>query len=171
MPIDQLSADELCNGQDDVAGEVDRFLRDNDERSEEKRGRPRKKTRGRKRQRQDSTGSLACCTALTTSKPSVTFPESPLARFDLPREDMNAAYSTWQKGQVSTNEHREHYTQLEKLLTDRYYDLDMVMCNKEGIYDLCIRKGVPEGIAWRWVSDAPAFLEYRAKVNSVQGQM
>ncbi|KAF4972946.1 hypothetical protein FSARC_615 [Fusarium sarcochroum] len=171
MPVDQPSADELLNGQDDVASELGHFMRGNDERAGEKGGIFRRKPRGRKRRRQDSIGSLTCCTTLNTSRSTVTFPESPLARFDLPREDMNAAYSTWQKDQVGTDEHREHYTQLEKLLTDRYYDLDMVTYNKKEIYDFCIRNGVPEGIAWRWISDAPAFLEHRVKVNSVQGRM
>lgn len=167
MPGDYLSVDETRNGNDDIMAQLDELGKEEDVWFRKGEGKPRKK--GHKRRRRDSNISMACPTAFATPPFTVAFPEGRFMRLDLPGEDMNAAYSAWHQGRLVNEEAREHYAKVQRLLTDKCVELDMVTYNKGMTFDLCLRNNVPEGIAWRWISDIQEYLDYRVIDKSMQG--
>ncbi|SCO54791.1 uncharacterized protein FFNC_15660 [Fusarium fujikuroi] len=110
----------------------------------------RKSARRRKRRRRDSFGeptgvTVVHCPQNTPSSPStprVAFPTTPLVEYDLPREAAPIAYSVWQRSQVGTEEHREHYTAVQDLSLAHCIDLDIIASNPEGMFRFYIKHGI-----------------------------
>lgn len=77
------------------------------------------------------------------------------------REDLVRAYGVWQRLQVS-EEQKGWYDMMQHLTLERGYDLDIIASNPEWMYYFYTEEhGIPEGYAWSYVCDVPAFHEQR----------
>lgn len=172
MLAEHMQAGKPLNGHDDVPEEFRRLVRDA-EREREERGQ-KEREKSRKRRRRDLDGSAAagilanqchrCGTGSGSApnippSPNIVFPNSPLARLNIPREDAVKAYSAWHQAQVCTEEHKQHYDAARQLALAQCYDLNMLTINKPKMYHFFTRNGIPAGVAWRFVCDVEAFLD------------
>ncbi|KAK4139206.1 uncharacterized protein C8A04DRAFT_40902 [Dichotomopilus funicola] len=85
------------------------------------------------------------------ASPNIVFPNSPLARLNVPREGAVKAYSAWHQAQVCTEEQKQHYNAARELTLAQCYDLNMLTINKPKMYSFFTKKGIPAGVAWRFV--------------------
>ena len=175
MLADHMQEGKPLNGHDDVPEEFRRIVRDAEREREERVQKERDKTR--KRRRRDSDGSAAggmanpCLRCITGNgitpsiphSPSLVFPTSPLIRLDLPREDAVREYSAWHQGQVGTEEQKKHYDTARELTLKECYDLNILTTNKKKMHRFYLKHGIPDGVAWCFVSGVKEFLEDRAK--------
>lgn len=106
--------------------------------------------------------------------PNIVFPNSPLVRLNVPREDAVKVYSTWHQAQVSTEELKQYYNAARELTLARCYDLNMLTINKSKMYNFftkngipATKNGIPVGVVWRFVCDVEAFLDDHGRVRSV----
>jgi hypothetical protein len=173
MLADHMQAGKPLNGHDDVPEEFRRLVRDAEREREER----EQKDKTRKRKRRDSDGSGAgimvnqCLRCVTGSgippsiprSPSLVFPTSPLIQLDLPREAAVREYSAGHQSQVGTEEQKHHYDAARELTLKECYDLNMLTTNKKKMYRFYLEHGIPDGVAWCFVSGVKTFLEDRVK--------
>jgi hypothetical protein len=178
MLAEHMQAGKPLNGHDDVPEEFRRLVRDAEREREEREQKEREKSR--KRRRRDSDGSVAGVLANQCHRcgagsgvapnvppsPSIVFPNSPLARLNVPREDAVKAYSAWHQAQVCTEEQKQHYDAARELTLARCYDLNMLTINKPKMYYFFTKNGIPAGVAWRFVCDVEAFLDDHERARS-----
>ncbi|KAJ3453910.1 hypothetical protein MRS44_018542 [Fusarium solani] len=176
MLADHLQAGKKLDGHDDVPDEFRRLVVDDERDWEEREREEREKTQGRKRRRRDSVGSPTGVTVVhchqntpnSPATPRMAFPTTPLVKYDLPREGALIAYGVWQRSQVSTEEHREHYTAVQELSLAHCIDLDMIASNPERMFWFYIKHGIPQGIAWHYVCDIPRYFRERERDNNAR---
>jgi len=170
-----MQAGKPLNGHDDVPEEFRRPVRDAEREREEREQKERDKLRKRKRRDSDGSGvgiiANRCLRCVTGSgippslprSPSPVFPTSPLIRLNLPREDAVREYSAWHRGQVGTEEQKQHYDAARELTLKEYYDLNILIPDKKKLHRFYLKHGILDGVAWCFVSSAKAFLEDRVK--------
>lgn len=174
MLADHLQAGKPLNGHEDVPETFRRLVLDDErdrEAREEKEREEREKQRRRKRRRRDSdsTMTIHChsqqCTSGGRATPELVFPTTPLMGFNEPREDLVRAYSVWQRCQVS-EEQKGFYEQMQHLTLHHGYDLDMIVSNQERMLKFYVDYDIPEGFAWRYVSDIRSFHKRRQQAKN-----
>lgn len=67
---------------------------------------------------------------------------------------------------MCTEEQKQYYDAARELTLKQCYDLNMLTINPKKMYRFYIRNEIPDGVAWRFVSDANAFLEDRRRARS-----
>ena len=143
MLADHMQAGKPLNGHDDVPEEFRRPVRDAEREREEREQKERDKLRKRKQRDSDGSGvgimANRCLRCVTGSgippslprSPSPVFPTSPLIRLNLLREDAVREYSAWHRGQVGTEEQKQHYDAARELTLKEYYDLNILIPDKK----------------------------------------
>lgn len=173
MLAEHLQSGGALNSHDDVPDNFRKQILDEEKEWEERARKEREKKR--KRQRRDSNGSLTIqpcqqCTHnasnATLPTPKMVFPTSPVFNFGMPREDIVAAYTVWQKGQSRSDEQKLYYDLVEEVTLAEGYTLDMIACNQERMCKVYERHDIPQGIAWNYVCNIPWFGKQREAVQN-----
>ena len=167
MLAEHVQSGGALNSHDDVPEGFRKQILDEEKEWEERERKEREKKR--KRQRRDSGGSLTIhpcqqCTHGASSAPltpKMVFPTSPLFNFGMPREDIIAAYTVWQKDQSKSDEQRLYYDLVQEVTIAEGYTLDMIASNQERMCKVYERHDIPEGIAWNYVCNIPWFGKQR----------
>ena len=167
--IDHLCAGRPLNGHHDVPDTFRRLVladeRDREEREQKRMGRQGK------RKRRDSGGTLTnhchggACSGGRASTPELVFPTTPRMSFDESWRDHLRAYDVWQTCRAAA-EDKESYKLIQDLNNARKYGLELIASNKRRVLQYYLDNEVPEGIAWQYVGDIPAFQKMREEEHS-----
>ncbi|KID82006.1 hypothetical protein MGU_10660 [Metarhizium guizhouense ARSEF 977] len=169
---DHLHAGRTLNGHHDVPETFRRLVLADERQQEEREEKQRQNDRRRKRKRRDSDSISTsichpdqCPFGGRPSTPEVIFPTSPLTALGDPRRGLLKAYDVWQICQASDDE-KESYKRIQNLNLERKYDLEMIVSNKQRVFQYYLENDVPEGVAWHYVCDIKAFYKLRKEEHA-----
>ncbi|KAL7917744.1 hypothetical protein ACQKWADRAFT_324403 [Trichoderma austrokoningii] len=146
----QLHPHHPLNGHDDVPETFRRLVLDDERDREAREEKQREKQRRAKRRRRDSDGTMTVhchsqqCSSGSRATPELIFPTTLL---------------------MVSEEQKGFYEQMQHLTLHHGYDLDMIVSNQERMLKFYMDCDIPEGFAWRYVSDIRSFHKRRQAKN------